>query len=73
MICEPADETLVPLTVLANALELPRLWLRGEARAGRIPCLCVGKQLRFNVDAVRACLATRAATETLPREGAPDE
>jgi hypothetical protein len=72
VICDAADETLVPLTVLATALGLPRLWLRDEALAGRIPCLRAGKHLRFNVEAVRACLVARAATEVLPGEEAPD-
>jgi hypothetical protein len=73
MICEATDETLVPLSVLATALGLPRLWLRDEALAGRIPCLRAGKRLRFHVEAVRACLVARAARETLPGEGASDE
>ena len=64
-----ATDNLIRLYTLATALQLPRLWLRDEAIAGRIPCLRAGKQLLFNLEAVRAALAARAATETLPAPG----
>lgn len=38
-------------------------WLRREAKAGRIPCLRVGRRLLFNTDAVERLLAERAAKE----------
>lgn len=41
-------------------MRLPRPWLADEADAGRIPCLRVGRRMRFNVDAVRQSLADRA-------------
>jgi hypothetical protein len=69
MLCDAPDDTLVPLSLLATALGLSRGWLLGEALAGRIPCLRAGKQLLFNLDAVKAALAARAATETLTGEG----
>jgi len=40
---------------------LPLRWLKAEALAGRIPCLRIGKRLLFNLTAVQAALATRAA------------
>lgn len=54
------ENALTNLSGLAMALRLPRAWLFAEAAAGRIPCLRIGRQLRFNPDAVRAVLAERA-------------
>jgi hypothetical protein len=48
---------------LSSRLRLPRDWLRGEALAGRIPCLKIGRKLLFNPDAVEKTLAERAAAE----------
>jgi hypothetical protein len=52
---------LVNLNRLAAELRLPRDWLRREARAGRLPCLRVGRRLVFNLAAVEQALADRAA------------
>jgi hypothetical protein len=59
------EETPIPISLLRLAREthLPRLWLREEALAGRIPCLRVGRRLLFNLSAVQAVLAERAARE----------
>lgn len=46
---------------LARELMLPVDWLKAEAMAGRIPCLRIGRKLRFSVEAVRKSLASRAA------------
>ncbi len=54
---------LANLTELANRLRLPAQWLQNEADEGRIPCLRIGRKYRFNVDAVKAALAERAAGE----------
>ena len=54
-------ETICTIRALAAALRLPALWLKAEADAGRIPCLRVGRRLLFNLDAVKATLAERAA------------
>jgi hypothetical protein len=62
------DNDLTNLHGLKRALHLPYSWLRREALAGRLPCLKVGRQLRFNVQAVRAALANRAKG----KEAAPD-
>jgi hypothetical protein len=53
----------VKLHALANVLRLPVGWLKSEARAGRIPCLRVGRDLLFDVEAVRAALAERARSK----------
>src|SRR5262249_59906699 len=57
----PIVKTLTGLTGLSARLRLPRLWLRAEALAGRIPCLKIGRKLLFNPDAVEKALADRAA------------
>lgn len=46
---------------LARRLNIPTDWILKEARAGRIPSLQIGRKRLFNVDAVRARLAERAA------------
>jgi len=51
------DDELTNLHGIKRALNLPYDWLRREALAGRLPCLKIGRQLRFNVHAVRAALA----------------
>lgn len=48
---------------LSRQLNLPKKWLEDEAKAGRIPSLTVGRQRRFNVEAVENALAERAAQE----------
>ena len=59
-------DLLVPLDELARQLRLSRRWLRAEAAANRIPSLKAGQRRLFNVDAVRACLADRAAVKGVP-------
>lgn len=61
------------LRTLARKLQLPPAWLKAEALAGRLPCLKVGRQLRFNPAAVEAVLAQRAATVAPSTEGSSDE
>lgn len=53
---------LVTLEELARRLPVSKRWLQQEARAGNLPCLLAGRRRLFNVDAVRAALAERAAT-----------
>ena len=52
---------LLSLPALAEALKLPKSWIKAEADAGRIPHLKIGKRYRFNCDAVIDTLAERAA------------
>jgi Helix-turn-helix domain len=54
---------LLSLPDLAEVLHLPEAWLKGEADAGRIPHLRIGKRYRFNLGAVTRVLASRAATD----------
>src|SRR5262249_5033987 len=54
---------LLSLYQLAVRTRLPQRWLRQEALAGRIPCLRVGRRLRFSLAAVEETLAGRAASE----------
>lgn len=50
---------------LARQLGVPVPWLKTEARAGRLPCLKVGRRFLFNPAAVELALADRAAGERL--------
>jgi excisionase family DNA binding protein len=59
---------LLNLGQLALVLRLPRDWLRAEAEAGHIPCLRVGRRLRFNVSAVEDALSERARTPVAPAD-----
>ncbi|MBL9000775.1 MAG: hypothetical protein JNK25_06525 [Phycisphaerae bacterium] len=52
---------LVNLIGLSHHLGLSRRYLRREADEGRIPYLKAGRTRLFNVEAVRAVLADRAA------------
>lgn len=61
-----ATETLTPLKEAADVLQLSATWLRGEALAGRVPCLKAGKEVLFNLPALRRVLYARAGTEFLP-------
>jgi hypothetical protein len=60
---------LLNLYGLSRELNLPVKWLKAEALAGRIPCLQIGRHLRFNKKAVENALAERASGE----EGADDK
>lgn len=54
-------QLLCRINGLAASLNLPSGWLLEEADAGRIPSMRIGRHLLFNLDAVRECLANRAA------------
>jgi hypothetical protein len=62
-----AESSFANLRRLASRTGLPAAWLKAEADAGRIPCLRVGRSLKFNVEAVERVLAERAA-QTPPAE-----
>ncbi|QOV89368.1 helix-turn-helix domain-containing protein [Humisphaera borealis] len=55
------NHQLLSLPALADALKLPKEWIKAEADAGRIPHLKVGDKYRFNRKKVVALLADRAA------------
>jgi len=48
------DNDLTNLRVLKRALNLPYGWLHRDALAGHLPCLRIGRQLRFNFHAGRS-------------------
>ncbi|MFO0933089.1 MAG: hypothetical protein U1E39_10315 [Planctomycetota bacterium] len=54
--------TARPLTLrpTARAVGVPASWLAEEAKAGRIPCLQIGRRRLFNVVAVRRAVLERA-------------
>jgi len=52
---------LLSLPALAEALKLPKKWLRAEANAGRLPHLRIGSRYRFNRAAVEAAILRRAS------------
>jgi hypothetical protein len=58
-------DDLLSLFQLAVKTRLPLRWLRQEALAGRLPCLRVGRMLRFNLSAVEELLLRRAASENV--------
>lgn len=58
-----SEPTVLPLNRCARRLGVTAKWLREEAKAGRIPALKAGSRLIFNVAAVEAALAERAAAE----------
>jgi len=55
------ETQLVNIRGLARELNLPIRWLSEQVEFENIPCLKIGKQLRFNVQAVQAALAEMAA------------
>ena len=60
-------EKFVPLRQAAIRLGLPMVWLKNEAKAGRVPCLRAGNRVMFHVDAVERALLERAnQQETVP-------
>ena len=52
------------LHALAGRLRLPAAWLLEEAKAGRIPCLQVGRGFLFSANAVEDALLKRAAADS---------
>ncbi len=55
------NKKLFNLHGLADELRLPVKWLADQAEAGNIPCLFVGRKMRFHIDAVKAAIAAMAA------------
>jgi len=58
---EPRSEPVVGLARMARQLGITQAWLKGEAEAGRVPCLWAGGRFLFSPEAVKAVLARRAA------------
>lgn len=56
---------------LSNELGLPLAWVKAQAKEGRLPCLRIGRQLRFDVPAVCEALERRdARPQADPKGGA---
>ena len=51
---------------LAERVQLPAVWIKAQAKAGKLPHLRVGRNMRFNPLAVTAALAEMAAQFPLP-------
>ena len=58
---ETTPAPLLPLNRMARRLRVTIAWLRGEAEAGRVPCLRAGTRYLFAPDAVEQALTDRAA------------
>jgi len=56
-----AANKLTTVAELSAELRVPIRWIKAEAEAGRLPHLKVGRRFFFNIDAIRAALAERAA------------
>jgi excisionase family DNA binding protein len=67
------ENELLTLVELSQALRLPRLWLRAEAEAGRIPALYIGRRFRFSLNAVKAALVAQAGASTLSTPRGPTD
>jgi len=56
----PADATaLLDAMAMAERLKVPESWLREHARRGLIPCVYVGRYMRFSPAAVLRALSDR--------------
>ena len=51
---------LTNLLGLAEELQLPAAWLKKQAVNGLIPCLFIGRKMRFNVETTKKALADMA-------------
>ena len=60
---------LLSLGRMARRLGVTQSWLRSEAERGRVPSVPAGNRYLFNVTAVEAVLAERAASGEV-KEGA---
>jgi hypothetical protein len=59
-----SDNDLLNVHGVARVLRLPVAWVKSQADSGVLPCLRIGRQRLFNIHAVKAALAERAATTT---------
>lgn len=54
-------DPLVGAPEMARRLGVPESWIRTEQRAGRIPCVMLGRYVRFRPSEVERALAERNA------------
>ncbi len=52
---------LLTAAEVAEHLNVPESWVRQETRAGRLPCLELGRYRRYQLDAVHAWLEGQRA------------
>jgi hypothetical protein len=69
---ETTARRLVPINLAARRLRVTLKWLKGEAEAGRIPCLRAEKQILCDIEAVEAALLERAHQPSPTAEGQTD-
>jgi len=55
---QPSTDTrgLLDAKAMAERLRVPESWLRESARRGRVPCVYVGRYMRFDPECVRGAL-----------------
>lgn len=64
------DEPLLNVGQAASLLNVRESWVRAAARAGRLPCVRVGRHLRFSREQLQHWLGEQCATAPAPRLGA---
>jgi len=55
------SENLLTAAEVSERLSVPESWVRQETRAGRMPCLELGRYRRYEWESVTAWLAERRA------------
>ena len=65
-----AQSKLLPVGPMARRLRVSVKWLRGEAEAGRVPCLKADKALLFDPETVERVLLERAQQPAAAAGGA---
>jgi excisionase family DNA binding protein len=64
------DEPLLNVAQAASLLNVRESWVRAAARAGRLPCVRVGRHLRFSREQLQHWLGEQCTTTPAPRLGA---
>jgi hypothetical protein len=64
----PAGPRLLTSEQLGDRLNIPATWLEEAARRDEIPCVRIGKYVRFDIDEVLSCLNPRVAKSTVNRK-----
>ncbi len=47
---------LITAEELANKLQVPKSWIYGQTRNDRIPCIRIGKHIRFDEEQIESWL-----------------
>ena len=63
------EEPLLNVAQAASLLSVRESWVRAAARAGRLPCVRVGRHLRFSREQLQRWLGEQCATTPHPRLG----